>query len=192
MFTLQHLALPITEFNCPLDMYVRCDSRNLGNFLISKECFTIGEGEVATFDTYYNLFSISKWRKISNIRDLFFTLKGNGEAIVQINWSDNYGQSKVVQSIPVSLYGNEYTVHLPEFNTQEVGYLYITIVAKTEFKLFRESRFETPDEIRNKVKLAIVITHFNRADHVIPTVNWIIWVNISSILYIPNYYGIIR
>lgn len=92
MFTLQHLALPITEFNCPLDMYVRCDSRNLGNFLISKECFTIGEGEVATFDTYYNLFSISKWRKISNIRDLFFTLKGNGEAIVQINWSDNYGQ----------------------------------------------------------------------------------------------------
>lgn len=49
MFTLQHLALPITEFNCPLDMYVRCDSRNLGNFLISKECFTIGEGEVATF-----------------------------------------------------------------------------------------------------------------------------------------------
>ena len=170
MFTLQHLALPITEFNCPLDMYVRCDSRNLGNFLISKECFTIGEGEVATFDTYYNLFSISKWRKISNIRDLFFTLKCNGEAIVQINWSDNYGQSKVVQSIPVSLYGNEYTVHLPEFNTQEVGYLYITIVAKTEFKLFRESRFETPDEIRNKVKLAIVITHFNRADHVIPTV----------------------
>lgn len=63
MFTLQHLALPITEFNCPLDMYVRCDSRNLGNFLISKECFTIGEGEVALLihiTTYFQSLSGGK------------------------------------------------------------------------------------------------------------------------------------
>lgn len=170
MNTLQRIALPTNEFKCPIDLYVHISASNKGNFLSTKDYYTIASGEIANFDTYYNIFNVSKWKKVAGINDLFFTIKGDGEAIVQINWMNNFGNSVVVQSFPISLRGNEYTVRLFEFDKHKLGYLYITIVAETDFKIYRDSRFETSDLVETNVRLAIVITHFNRADHVIPTI----------------------
>ena len=80
---LQSLVLPNTKFAAPTEMYVRLlnelcyiDYKDL--CLILKPCGR------ASFDTFYSSFTVNHWKNKTNIKNLFFKIKGSGKFGVSI------------------------------------------------------------------------------------------------------------
>ena len=80
---LQSLVLPNTKFAAPTEMYVRLlnelcyiDYKDL--YLSLKPCGR------ASFDTFYSSFTVNHWRNKTNIKNLFFKIKGSGKFGVSI------------------------------------------------------------------------------------------------------------
>lgn len=60
-------------------LYVRGDGRAAGD-----GCFVLRAGEVADFFTYFNSFSLMKWRRYTSLRALFLRVCLEGEAVVEV------------------------------------------------------------------------------------------------------------
>lgn len=78
---LQNLVWDMTgEYGSP-EMFVRGNVRVCGS-ASEKACLVIPEGEQLSFDTYFNLFSLKKWKRYTKISEaaVSFALKGAGTA----------------------------------------------------------------------------------------------------------------
>lgn len=126
-------------------------------------------GKIST-NTYFNSVSVGKWKKYLGIDDLSFTLKFKGE--VRIVWklerlhysstilSENYLTSDNVQEISFSL---------PFWHLISDGMLYFEITALSKSQIFSFG-YLTDTQPLHKVRLGIVITHFNRQHFVLSAV----------------------
>ena len=108
MLKLQNVLLPAREKQCPRDMYYRVDDLPVSD--VDGAGLLFKQGAQASFDTYFNCFSIGKWKKYTQVKSvsLSLTLQGSFDIrLLGISKSDagapqfqEYAASRLDSDIP--------------------------------------------------------------------------------------------
>ncbi len=127
-------------------------------------------GKIET-DTYFNGMSIGKWKRYTEIKDLYLSLKFKGKIKVTISLHRLYYSYEVLKESKLeSEEISEIIIPLEFWDTLEDGMLSFDIVALTESEIYNFS-YCTNTEPINDVKLGISITHFNRQQYVLSAID---------------------
>lgn len=146
----------------------------------------IPKGQIMALDTYFNAFSIGKWKKYTRIGNLRLRLKIEGDVlikgyhmvgnqVIKSNPKDNtkrlywYGDCYSEETpIEVSCSEGAYQVDFQELYDE--GILYVTIEANEDAEL-SSGAYETDCNMINPVELALGICTFKREEFVQRNVN---------------------
>lgn len=169
LYPLQHLVMANLAHGAPDAMYVRCATRQARvRYNPAQLDFTAG-GRVS-FDTFFNSFTLDVWRKHTRLDDLQLRLAGEGGFILRFGLHrSGHGERWLAEQSLNLQAGQACTVAVPLWPTLESGMLYFSLEAVGDGCL-TGGQWVTTTPPRQKVKLGIVITHFNRKHYVLPAI----------------------
>ncbi|SUO95537.1 glycosyltransferase [Suttonella ornithocola] len=148
------------------DLYFRCNdfveiNRNDLNIKFLKG------GKLST-NTYFNSISIEKIKRKTNIEKLSFRIKAKGNIKISFHWFRlDYSDVILDESYFLSEQIHEEIFELNFWNKLSDGMLAIDFHSLDVSEII-SCDFCTSSVPTNKVKLGIVITHFNRQNYLIP------------------------
>lgn len=164
MENLQQLCLP--SANLPIDeaLYIK------GSYIYSFENgdLYINKGEKISFDTYYNSFPLRKWTEKCNLKKLFIDFSGDGKCLVKLYGYNVNGISEYIVEKKIDLSVKSY-IDINLTNLKKFNFIYVTVEAISDCSI-KNIVHRTTDAKLNDVKLAIVITHYNRCDSIKRTI----------------------
>ncbi|MFI3255965.1 MAG: hypothetical protein R3Y52_00780 [Psittacicella sp.] len=156
--TIQNIISPSDRFPIDFGMYYRFDIFTRYS-KIDDAIYTQKNGFIE-FNTFYNSFSLGKFRKNTIIDNLTFSIKGEGKAAIQIFGRTHANIEYMLKECEIEL-SNEYTnIDISELLDSEYVIIYPKIKAITDLKL-NQLCFRSTTKPK-QAKLGIVITHFNR------------------------------
>ncbi len=165
MVTLQKLSLPDRTFNSIEGVYYRINDKV--RVYHDKGVFYFKENGFAIFDTYMNAFSVTTWKYYANLQKVYLVIQGKGQFLLRLVHIRHGWQHRYLFEHEVELDGaREFKVEIPEFENLGKGILFPLIIALSEGGEIYDISYVTDIEPPNKVKLGIVITHFNRQKNV--------------------------
>ena len=161
---LQEIIFPKKEICEDQGLYYRGEMNN--------NC--INNDDIIKFNTYFNSFSIEKWRKYTIISNLSIILDfcGNGRINVKNSYmKDNCLVTEIVKSIEVEERLQK-SVEIQVENMDLRGIIYFEIEAKKDFKFFGGKYItKVEDSETNDINLAICICTFKREEFVKRNIN---------------------
>lgn len=167
MSTIQKFIKPNYKICSIKEMYFRVNSNCYYNSIDST--FEFQRFGVIDFNTYFNSFSVTSWKNNCKIDDLYLVLQGVGSFTVKI-YNQVFGQDKkLLKEINVNLDGSAKSIALESWNGLNDGLLFPEITALSN-GVIHELSFTTKSKPVVASRLGIVITHFNRKDYVLPTI----------------------
>ena len=125
----------------------------------------LGDVKRISFDTWFNMFSLAKWRRYCKLENIFFRLKSTGSVTLRLYKIQRDCCAKLILEERVS---GEVSIRVP---VEGINYSYIFVElvnASANFSLYEETGFYTDEIPFNKVSMVAVITHFNRKDSLLP------------------------
>lgn len=170
--TLQKILLPKSRKE-DSELYYRNNKGLTHNY--SEKCnFSLEADTSVSFNTFYNAFSITAWRKGCDIYELFVECEFCGVGIISIyviksdlrnNENRNCVLSQEINSI------NDCEVKIPIENLEnfDEGIFYIEIKAISKI-VINSIAFTTNTTAKSKIKLGLVIVHYNREQQVTKTI----------------------
>lgn len=166
---LQSVLFPREDICMEEKLYFHLEEDSSSNF--NGTYFNMYKGEKVDFSTYFNGFSVGKWKKYTEIKDLFLQLEVEGEFLIELvskEWKNDICIEKVILSCEKSTIGREKVeISYPSLEEGELERLYsFCIYAKSEQGIIYDGGYYTKTEPRNKVKLAADICTFRREDAV--------------------------
>jgi len=176
---LHNLVLPGLDFGASAELYARVDGNCRVSLAQRKLYFKTG-GRVA-FDTYFNGFSVDTWKRVCGISSLSLSLCGQGSFVARIGLHRaSHEHTRAGHRLrPVQRWWDEREIELrggepggfdlPCWDQIETGMLYLELEALGEGRL-DSGFFATTSPPPHRVKLGIVITHFNRKQYVLPAI----------------------
>lgn len=192
---IQPLLFPATNINEPELFFRGINPQN-----ISRDKVNISAGSTVSLETYFNAFSIGKWREYTNLDNLSLSLEIDGEVeikayhavgsvnseflkggIIGLSTEDSlkkinsqaYSAVRAEASYSIAKDGNSYTVRFNQLYRD--GILYVTIRAITNAVLFGGGYESTVDEkALAAVRLAVGICTFKREKEVTKNINCIV------------------
>lgn len=163
---LQRVVFPKFEMCTERELYFRINqfaSIDMLNSVIHLEKF----GIVHT-DTYFNGFSIGKWKKHTNVADLGILLKFRGKIKVKFYLHRLYYSYRALKEVYLeSTEVKEVKIPLEFWENLEDGMLAFDVEGLESSEIY-SFRYYTETEYLNKINLGVSITHFNRKDYVLP------------------------
>ncbi|BBL74709.1 hypothetical protein [Methylomagnum ishizawai] len=178
-YCLHNLVLPGLDFGAPVELYARTD-RHCRVSLARRKLYFKATGRVA-FDTYFNGFSVETWKRVCGISKLSLLLYGQGSFVARIGLHRaSHEQTRAGHRFrQVQRWWDEREIELrdgepggfdlPCWDQIETGMLYLELEALGEGRL-DSGFFATTNPPPHRVKLGIVITHFNRKQYVLPAI----------------------
>lgn len=129
------------------------------------------KGKIWT-DTYFNSLSVGKWKRHTTLKQLTFALIFRGR--IKIKWQLHRAHHQFrVLAEHILEQQTLSDVHIPlefwQWCDVEDGMLFFEIEALTSSTI-SHFYYETSDAVAQSVKLGIVITHYNRAQFVLPAI----------------------
>ena len=82
MITLQNFVHPEQKICTEHDLYYHADGAV--GFSKSAQRFTLAPGTTLSFDSYFNLFNLSKWNAACGLENLFFEVTGEGQVEIRV------------------------------------------------------------------------------------------------------------
>ena len=164
---LQKLLFPSTEICSREKMYYKGD--NIAVFMEDECCF-IPKGETLSTHTYFNSFSVGKWKKYTSVDNLNLTIKIRGEILLYIRHArkmNNQIKDKIIaEKRIISEEINTECIQIPL--TENEGVYYFQLKALNEGAHFYGGAYETQVEEScvAEVKLAIGICTFRREEYI--------------------------
>ncbi|MBW4648111.1 MAG: glycosyltransferase [Kastovskya adunca ATA6-11-RM4] len=161
---LQNLALPRSG-TCTVDkLFFRGNRKSFFNYQNNKLEFY--KGEVVSFSTYFNLFSVSKWKKYTTIKSLGVALNLKGKFKVKLLNKTNFSQSvKLVDQKVISFKEEtlENIITNIDISSYE-GLLYVEIEVLEDDCQLSGGYFYAPTNLPETelLKFAIVICTYKR------------------------------
>ncbi|CAG9000100.1 MAG: hypothetical protein CENE_02089 [Candidatus Celerinatantimonas neptuna] len=175
----QSLLLPNINFQQSEDLYFKGDNRNY-TYVYDDGLYIHKQGTV-DFNSYYNAFFVKEWLENTNVNEFQYNLDIEGEYYLTVVHTDITGIQKVLLQKKCNTNGN--TVFNLNLDKIKSGYIYFKIEAITETQI-KSGYISTNASIIREVKLAIIITHFNRVDYVKPAIE-----RIKEQLLDDNFFG---
>lgn len=167
MNSIQKCILPSTDICSEESLYFKIVGN--GFFSYSQKNISVKSLSKIKFDTYYNGLSISLIKKHTTINELYLNINIKGNAIVKIGVHQlgkplKWLLEDVINNKNQTLKVNENLLtHLNE------GLLFFEIDAISDIEFF-DYEWQTDLEPVQHVRLAVVITHFNRLNYVLPAI----------------------
>jgi galactofuranosylgalactofuranosylrhamnosyl-N-acetylglucosaminyl-diphospho-decaprenol beta-1,5/1,6-galactofuranosyltransferase len=168
LYTITNWVFPDTALCSELHLYFRCDPASYYSF--EKRQLHFQENGAVTVDTYFNSFSVGKWKKYTGINNVFFSLTGAGKFLLRFGLRRYCHGLRWLSDYEVTLSGEEQTVELPFWYGIDDGILIIEILSLSAGWL-SGARYLTSSEPCTSVTLGIVITTFNRQPYTIGAEN---------------------
>jgi glycosyltransferase len=168
MHIIQKSVYPSYSLCTEIELYFRLNG--FSDLDIKKSTIKLVNGGEVSTSTYFNSFSVGKWKRYTLLDDLDFniTFKGNIKVIFKLNRL--YYSDKILDEIYLTN-STLSVVSIPLCFWKNItdGMLSFTIISlgDSEIKNFSYSTNTLPSQ---KVKLGIVITHFNRQKFVLSAV----------------------
>ena len=122
-------------------------------------------------DTYFNSFSIGKWKNKTGLTDLALSLSFTGEIVLRWWWYQSQGRRASIGEVRLTSSDPVNPVHIPvpQFERLTDGVIAFEVFALAD-SVIHGFQYVTSMLPRREVRLAISITHFNRQQYVIPAV----------------------
>lgn len=159
------------------EMYFRFEKSNYGssgtqtlNYCSGSQMITFKSGETIWFDTYFNGFSIEKWKKYTVLDNLTLKLKLSGRfKVILLNKEEIHDDvfEKVVNEVIVE--SEEQKIYeFPYTGINAKGMYTFGLVALTDNCLFFGGSYcsKIPNEAIRNVKIGIGICTFRREDFI--------------------------
>lgn len=167
MPTIQKFIKPNYKICSIKEMYFRVNSNCYYNSIEST--FEFQRFGVVDFNTYFNAFSVTSWKSNCKIDNLSLVLQGLGRFTVRI-YNHIFGQDKkLLKEINISLNGSAQRIALESWDGLHDGLLFPEITALGN-GVIQELSFTTKTKQAVSSRLGIVITHFDRKEYVLPTI----------------------
>ncbi len=131
-----------------------------------KTVLSIAAGDSVSFQTFYNSFSLDKWKNNTKLGDLFFNIAGSGKVTLKIYIQDYQSEKNLLKTVTLSLQPHCFkSCAIDTFINLSGTMLYCEVVALAESEIIAAS-FSTTTPVNNTPKIALVITHFNRTESI--------------------------
>lgn len=169
MFTIQNFIFPDLKI-CPIsEMYYRNNNNcyydsNHSRFLFNR----LGN---LSFDTYFNFFPVDIWKENCQLDDLCVLLNGFGSFYLKIYLIENNDSKKLLQENHIILNHEALRIEIIDWDKISQGLIALEISALLEGEINKISLATHTNSAVSPVKLGIVITHFNRKNYVLPSIN---------------------
>lgn len=167
---IQNLIFPKIDICTVDELYFRTNSKVLFNY--EHQILQLNQGGYVSFDTYFNGFSVEKWKSYTKIKSIGTCLELQGSFKIQI-CNINLGEAKtvVLQKIIKNTHLDTITV-LESFDISSyAGMIYIEIEALNNNCQIRGGCFYSYTEPENHVKLAVVICTYKREYYIYKNIN---------------------
>lgn len=143
-------------------------TRQTGRITESSDGLFFGKDSVLATDTYFNAFSLCKWKKYCDLSQVFLTVTFRGTFLLQVihtrqegaELTDNILLEKTLQSEAFA----EERVVLPE---DKNGVIYFRIKALLEDSCFRSAYYEAEDDRARNIRIALNICTFKREKYLL-------------------------
>lgn len=160
-YTLQNILFPNLDVCCEQELYYRSK-----NAILLKDRIILNRGCNCQFDTYFNSFSIGKWRKYSKINNLSLNLKLKGKFVIEVfsaNWLMNQGVIKecIYNDVLDCTFDNEKSLELVISKNENIYFQITSLVDDGEFYGGYYST-NTIEEQINNVEIDLVMCTFKR------------------------------
>ena len=184
MNTLQRIIFPAKEICNINEMFFRSNEEIY--VLDSKKLiFNLPDiiGKKITFDTYFNVFSLSKWRKYSKIENLFFNFRFKGEIKIKFYsvelLGDGINKENIYEKIFNSITDKLEKIEIYFNDINRKSDIYLEIIPYKEGTEIYEMEFSTEIEEKklNNIKLGVgtctyfkenyIYKNFNLLDRII-------------------------
>lgn len=165
---LQDLLFPSSEICSRFGMFYRC-SHGTAMFM-EESCCSFNEDSSLHSDTYFNSFSIGKWKKYTVINNLQLRVVTSGEFSLHVRHAQKINNQiidKIVAEKHLLSEGKEeFTVDIPLW--EDAGIYYFHLRALSEKAYFYGGAYETrvDESTLPDVKLAIGICTFRREKYI--------------------------
>lgn len=169
MITLQNIVLPDLDICAEQLVYARLNDNCAMDYAQSSLVFA--PGGKATFDTYFNSFTLKKWAQNTAIEDLLFEIEGTGTVAIEVFHAPGNGSWSLSRSQVVALKsGVPETVDLTSLLAEDdLGLVYFGLKALSDATV-GAMRFMSSAEPASWPKLAVSVTTFKREAAVEKTV----------------------
>lgn len=145
------------------EMYFRTDS--IENF---SDNFLLKKGQFFETSTYFNSLSVEKIKKYTNISDVSLQIEFKGSLNLSFfHVNNNMENIKLFEYNFDNVERSTQMIALDAWDSIENGLVYFRVDANNDVELY-DFCYSTSTVESQKVKLAIVITHFNRQDYLLP------------------------
>lgn len=143
-------------------MYYHMD--NMSCVILNDDAFTISANNQVSFDSYYNVFSISKWRKYTQVKNVALKMLVQGNAVIELYCHSLFKNTVELVNTFVVDCSTKKEVYIPYFSLENIedSVLYFTIKTLSDFTIFECSYVSTKDISLNKVCLALNICTYRR------------------------------
>ena len=161
---LQRFTFPTIDLCSDTDLYFKT-SPNVYYQYSSREIHFSPCGE-AVFDTYFNSFSVWKWKRHTSIDSLIFRIRLKGRFILQFSSNHLHSATKVVhETIADSQAFAWHDVDLP-YDELSTGTLFLKTICLSAEGIIVEGNFSTRSQPRLQPRIGLVITTYNRPEYI--------------------------
>ncbi len=155
------LRFPRVHLNCSPELYVRRIPDSQPSALGDEVRLTAGD--VVQFDTYFNVFSIGKWLRHTDLRDLSLALETRGHVRVEVV-HDRIDRQPVVVADRDCCTATRTTHELPLPPLEELGAgsVFVRVTCLEGSARVHGGEWRTNDRPVRDARLGVVMTTFNR------------------------------
>ena len=161
---LQHLLMPQAGLCLQRDMYFRLDEKV--RLMREHRALTFGRHGIAWFDTYFNGFSIEKWRNYTMVGQISVTLFLKGKFEIQLRSKEKIHQLYAEKELTVTEFQSSgvEAVTLPFQSYEEKGMYFVRLEALEKGSEYWGGYYsaEMPEKAPRPVSIAVNICTFRR------------------------------
>ncbi len=160
--------------NFCIDMYLKTTINS--KIIYDKDHIILNSGNDLNFDTYFNSFSINKWRRYTNVEKVDLDIEFKGHFRLRV--FNVYLHSDILRRdilFRADITSEEKGVFTYNFDKNYDGYVYFELVSLDDNSIFYNYNYSTElsEDLINDIKLAINICTFKREDYVKSNVNYL-------------------
>lgn len=167
---IQSLILPHKDICEDERMYI---SYKKGKAVISDDCLYMKNGEEISTFTYFNSLSVGKWKKYTNIKDIYFYIEAEGKYTLRLMHS-RLSDGKVVNELVCEENIDTDSREICELrytDNNADGIYYAEITAHVDTVIYGGGYKALPSGKINDIELAIGICTFKREEYVLRNIN---------------------
>lgn len=160
--------LPNIHMSQAQKLYFRLNDR--AQFSYSKPEIILGSGGKADFTSYFNQFSVNKWKHYTEILNIALVLEFEGDALLSVVINQHETAEAIVLDKKLSSKElSRSSIDLPSLEDLPNGLISFRLHSLSDFR-FKSASFVTTQHPCQNVHLGIAITAFKRDEYVVPAV----------------------